>query len=111
MIKKTINQPIVGVHGRRDVGEKAGWAVSVLGTWYHHLGQKFQCGMIKKGNKIHCGLRRLLIDNRTHNNQPTTGGCGGEEDGEEVQCKGADLMCRTGMKIVWSAEKMKTNPS
>jgi hypothetical protein len=44
----------------------------------------------EKINKQHNtpGLRRLQINNDTHNNQPTTGGHDGGEDGKEVRRAG-----------------------
>ena len=65
--------------------------------------------MIKKGNKIHPGLRRPPIDNGTHNNQPTTGGYG-EEKRTEMRCyaKGWTAWGEWDGKLFEIQKKMKT---
>jgi hypothetical protein len=72
------NQLGDGGRGRRDVGEEAhgGWSVwegGVQSLEATNLTQK------KYQIKIHCDLRRPLVNEFTHNNQPKTGADNGVE--------------------------------
>ncbi len=58
----------------------------------HHLGWQWE-GWKNNENKIHSGLRRLLIDCFSYNNQPKTCGRDRSKCGEEVWQAGAQGGC------------------
>ena len=88
------NQPKVVVDSEGGVGEETRPGRNVWGTLSHCLGRRMERQKIKK-IKIHCGLRRLPIDDLLCNNQPKTGFCdGGGYEGEVRQARGAgEALC------------------